>query len=219
MYRCNDRERSDDFPLSLSPSLFLVATHVAMKSPPADQSESWIRSKLRAKKTQAEIINEISQYTAGGISIRDYIDSGRSTDESNDSDRSSRRPLLRGTVNGRPPLFSVSGDRCTGVGRAITVRQKNRSEWFPSARYTSHLCFGSAYGPDSYSGATSILPPRARASGFFPSLFLSYRCLSVLFKDVDTYRGLRASFRGLREEGETEFPPNTMNEEGAQRPP
>lgn len=75
MYRCNDRERSDDFPLSLSPSPFPVATHVAMKSPPADQSEPRIRSKLRAKRTQTEIINEISAiHRWRDISIRDYID-------------------------------------------------------------------------------------------------------------------------------------------------
>lgn len=137
----------------------------------------------------------MSQYTAG-ISIRDYYRESPRSDrptEFNDSDRSLRRPLIkRGTVNGaaQTPAFFRFGRSSRHGGRPRDHGPAKKPVGMIPER-TLHvasvlrICIWSGL---SYTGATfnsSLLPPRA-LSCFFPFLFLSYRCLSVLFKYVDT---------------------------------
>lgn len=147
--------------------------------------------------------NEMSRYIPRNVDTR----------LSNRRDRSSlmttighRIILIKGGRANGAVFFRFGRTSGIGVGQSAfrsRVRQKNRSGMIP-ARYASHLCLGSAYGPESY--WRDIHPPLSPPSvAFFLFLFLSSRigaslpCLST----VDTPVAVRplASSRGLREKG------------------
>lgn len=98
-----------------------------------------------------------------------------------------RVTFIKGGVQPTAPFFpfrafvergSVSLRSDHGSGK------KNRSGMIP-ARYASHLCLGSAYGPESYwrdIHLPLLSSPSPAAFFSLPFSLVSYRCLPTLFK-------------------------------------